>query len=110
MEKPLNKAIDTVISCIVDSYDYQMCLQLKEQMSNNSDLVDLMETIKKQQKQYVQSQYDEGYYQKLEELTGKLEQIPLYVVYSQYLENVNRKISWIIDELNDYFYCLLNGK
>ena len=34
--------------------------------------------------------------------------IPLYSIYNQKLNVINEKISYVNDELNDYFYKLLN--
>ena len=39
----------------------------------------------------------------------KLNTIPIYVVYMQYLEKVNEMINLVKDELNDYFVDILNN-
>ena len=51
----MNKAIDDVISVIVNSKDYQQCLQLKDKMKKNQELMKLIEDLKKAQKEYVKS-------------------------------------------------------
>ena len=45
MVKQLNKAIDDVISVIVNSKDYQQCLQLKDKMKKNQELMKLIDIL-----------------------------------------------------------------
>ena len=45
----------------------------------------------------------------LNENIEKLNTIPIYVVYMQYLEKVNEMINIVKDELNDYFVDILNN-
>ncbi len=108
MVNQLNKALDEVISCIVSTDEYKKCMQIKEQMSHNLELMALIEEIKKLQKQYVNTNSEEVF-KKLTELEEKLNAIPIYVIYMQYLEKVNEKISFVNDSLNDYFDKLLNN-
>lgn len=108
MVRQLNKALDEVISCIISTDEYQKCMQIKEKMSHNLELVGLIEEIKKLQKQYVNTNSEEVL-EKVKELEKKLNDIPIYVIYMQYLDNVNEKISFINDSLNDYFYKLFNN-
>ena len=42
------------------------------------------------------------------ELNDELNNIPLYITYSENLEKVNQMISYVNDELTDYFYEVLN--
>lgn len=77
-------------------------------MSNNIELMELIDKIKKLQKKYVNTN-DEEILVELKELEDKLNSIPMYVIYMQYLEKVNEKIEFVKDELNDYFYKVLNN-
>lgn len=104
----MQNALNEVISCITDSYEYKECLRLKNIMSNNSDVTDLVRDIKHLQRQYVRSNYDDDLGKKLKQLEKALLNIPIYAVYMKYLECVNNNISYVKDELNSYFYEVLN--
>lgn len=103
----LDKALDEVINCIIESDDYKKCIEIKEQMSKNTELMELIEEIKRLQKKYVNTNSEEVLAE-LTELEEKLNSIPIYVIYMQHLEKVNEKIEFVKDELNDYFYKILN--
>ena len=76
-------------------------------MASNEELVSLIEKIKKLQKKYVNTN-DQELLVELEKLEEELNNIPIYVIYMQYLEKVNEKIEFVKDELNNYFYEVLN--
>ncbi len=101
----MNKAIDDVISVIVNSKDYQQCLQLKDKMKKNQELMKLIEDLKKAQKEYVKSGIGK---EKIDSLEEELYQFPIYVVYMEHLEKVNDMLSYVEEDLNDYFYQLMN--
>lgn len=103
----LDKALDEVIRCIIESNDYQKYIGLKEQMNKNTELMELVEKTKKLQKKYVNTNSDDILIE-LKEVEEKLNSIPIYVIYLQYLEKINEKIEFVKDELNDYFYKILN--
>lgn len=106
----LNKSIEELISIIINSKEYQTCLQLKEQMSKNEELLEQINNVKNLQKKYIKSNYNEEVKQNLEEEEEKLKQIPIYVIYNENLEIVNRMINTINEELNQYFYDKLNSE
>ena len=106
MVKLLNKKLEEVISVIKDSKDYQECIKLKEKMKKNAELMQLVDTLKTLQKEYVKDGYQDK--EKLEEVENKLYEIPIYVTYMERLEKVNQMISYVEDDLNDYFYQLFN--
>lgn len=106
MVKLLNKAVEEVISVIQKSEDYQKCLELKEKMSQNKELMQLIENIKEAQKRYIKNgSQDKKEIQVLEE---KLSNYPIYVLYQQHLEKINSMISYVQDDLNEFFTQLLN--
>ena len=76
-------------------------------MASNEELASLIEKIKKLQKKYVNTN-DQELLVELEKLEEELNNIPIYVIYMQYLEKVNEKIEFVKDELNNYFYEVLN--
>ena len=102
------KAIDEVVSCIKDSLEYQNCMKIREKMSHNSEVMNLISDIKELQKQYIRSSYNKDIKKELDYKKKKLESIPIYVIYLQNLEVVNEKIEYVKDSLNDYFYQLFN--
>ncbi len=85
-----------------------MCQKLKKNMNENLELTNMVNEVKSLQQKYVKSNYDENIGTQLKELESKLSDIPIYVIYNQYLEKVNNMINLVNDELNDYFYKLLN--
>ena len=109
MEKLFNK-LDEVIECITDSLEYKNCISYKEQMTNNEEITELVKKLKILQKKYVKSNYDSKIKEELDEVTTRLNSIPIYNMYLSNLEKVNYKIEYVKDSLNDYFYNLLNKK
>ncbi len=107
MVKLMNKAIDEVINTIINSSDYKSCVEVKEKMSSNEELVSLINKIKSLQKKYVNTD-DENILKELNKLEEELNSIPIYVIYMQHLEKVNEMINLVNDELNNYFYDVLN--
>ena len=107
MVNQLNKAIDEVVEVITSSSDYKNCIELKKKMSNNQDICELVEQIKKLQKKYV-LENDSKILTELKSLEDRLNNIPIYVIYMQHLEKENEMINYVNDELNNYFYQVLN--
>lgn len=104
----MNKELDEVINTIINSYDYKSCIQLKEKMSTNKEICELVDKIKVLQKKYVRENGEEVL-EELKLLEERLNEIPIYVIYMQHLEKVNEMINYVKDELNDYFYKVLNN-
>ena len=100
--------LDELIDYIKNTIEYKKCLELKSRMSNNSNINNLIENIKSLQKKYIKSNYDSDIKVELDKLNDELNNIPLYITYSENLEKVNQMISYVNDELTDYFYKVLN--
>ncbi len=109
MEK-LFKKLDEVIKCITNSNEYKNCILYKDKMSSNSEINDLVKKLKILQKKYVKSNYDSSIKKELDDVSSRLNNIPIYNMYLTNLEKVNYKIEYVKDSLNDYFYNLLNKK
>lgn len=107
MEK-LYKAIEEVVECIKNSKEYMSCITLKNKMSNNEEIVKLVNEVKSLQKKYVKSNYDDDIKKQMDQVNSRLCEIPIYVQYLNDLEMVNLKIELVKDSLNEYFYKLLN--
>lgn len=104
----MNKELEEVINTIINSDDYKSCIQLKEKMSTNKEICELVDKIKVLQKKYVRENGEEVL-EELKLLEERLNEIPIYVIYMQHLEKVNKMINYVKDELNDYFYKVLNN-
>ena len=109
MEKKLSKAISEVVTSITDSEEFKECIRLKELMDKSSEIKELVNDIKVLQKKYVRTQ-DDKIKEELDTKQARLDSIPLYDGYQKKLAEVNRKIDFIKDELNDYFYKVVNEK
>ncbi len=104
----MNKELEEVINTVINSNDYKSCIQLKEKMSTNKEICELVDKIKVLQKKYVRENGEEVL-EELKLLEERLNEIPIYVIYMQHLEKVNEMINYVKDELNDYFYKVLNN-
>ena len=105
----LNNNIDDVVNTIKNSKEYKKCIELKKQMDSNEEITHLVKEIKIKQKKYIRNN-DSNILNELKELENRLNEIPIYHIYLENLEIVNNMISYVKDELNDYFYLLLNKK
>ena len=109
MEKKLDNALDDLISSITESEDFKYCIKKKEKMDANVEIKKLVDSVKTLQKKYV-STMDDNVKKELEEVQEKLDNIPLYNSYYKKISNVNKKIDYIKEELNDYFYKVVNSE
>ena len=105
----LNRNLDEVVNCIKNSKEYKKCIELKEKMDTNDEINFLVKEIKLKQKKYIRSN-DSNILEELKLLEDKLNNIPIYHIYLENLEEVNNMINYVKDELNDYFDKLLNKK
>ncbi|MBR4617706.1 MAG: YlbF family regulator [Bacilli bacterium] len=112
MEKYLSneteKSLEELINYIKNSHEYIECMKLKEKISEDKDLMLLIDDVRKSQKNYIKSNYDKDKKIILDEKIKLLDLNSLYVMYSYYLEQVNYMINLIKDELNDYFFEITN--
>ena len=99
--------LDEIINYITNSSEYKKCISLKEKMSNNSKLMDKINKVKVLQKKYIKSN-DLSIKKELDLLIEDLNNEPLYYNYMNNLEVVNEMISFVNDELNNYFYRVIN--
>ena len=104
----MNKELEEVVTCIRESKDYKECIRLKSLMEKNEEIKELVSNIKELQKKYIRSGYDDVIKEELDSLEKRLYSIPIYDVYQRHLDEVNLMINYVKDELNDYFYKLLN--
>ena len=107
MEKKLNNSIDDLVNYIINTKEYKNCIKYKEEMKEDKDINNKVNSIKKLQKKYVRSN-DSSIKEKLDQLEEELNNNDLYVKYNQNLEVVNNMINYVKEELNEYFYKLFN--
>ena len=107
MVNQLRKELIDVIDTIKRSSDYLACIKLKDEMSKNSNLMELISRVKKLQKEYVKTK-NMDLKVELDECQQRLEQNPLYVTYINHLEKVNLMISYVEEDLNRFFFELTN--
>ena len=107
MEKKLSNSIDDLVDYIINTKEYKDCIKYKKEMENDKDIIDKVNNIKRLLKEYVRSN-DSSIKEKLDLLENELNDIDLYIKYNQNLEVVNQMINYVKEELNDYFYNLLN--
>ena len=105
----LNNRVDELIDYIRNSNEYQKCISLKKQMDENDYIKELVNKIKRLQKEYIKNN-SIATRDELDRLTTELNEIPVYYIYNQNLERINQKINYVKDSLNDYFDELLNKK
>ena len=103
----MDKALNDVIDCIKNSPEYIECIELKKKMDSNEEITKLIKDIKVLQKKLLRTDSIEVQ-EELDSKINRLNEIPLYSIYNQKLNVVNEKISYVNDELNDYFYKVLN--
>ena len=109
MEKKLNKAVNEIVTSITDSEEFKECIRLKEKMEKSTEIKQLVEDIKALQKKLIKTE-DPSVREELEKVQDRLNSIPLYDSYQKKLVEVNQKIEFIKDELNNYFYTVVNPK
>ena len=103
----MDKALNDVIDCIKNSPEYIECVELKKKMDSNEEINKLIKDIKLLQKKLLRTDSIEVQ-EELDSKINRLNEIPIYSIYNQKLNVINEKISYVNDELNDYFYKVLN--
>ena len=54
MEK-LDKSLEEIVSCIKNSNEYMECIEIKEKMKSNEELMEMIEDIKKSKKEKIKA-------------------------------------------------------
>ena len=98
--------LNGIINYITDSFEYKKCIKLKKLMSAGN-IKEKVNEVKKLQKLYIKEN-DKEIKKMLDKKLFELNKIPIYVEYNYYLQKVNEMINLVKDELNEYFYKVLN--
>lgn len=105
MENLLNK-IDDLVNTIKDSNEYKRYLELENKISNNNEIMTLINDVKNKEKAIVNSKSKEEsilLQKELDDLLSKLNEYPLYNEYIELQEELNNLFGTIKDKLNNYF-------
>ena len=113
MERYLNnnssEKLDKIIKYIMNSKPYIKVKELKEKMKKDTSLMNLINDVKALQKTYIKSGKDKKIKKDLDEKLNHLNKNNLYAEYNYYLEQVNKMIDFVNEELNAYFHNLTNN-
>lgn len=109
MSKEIENKLEEIINYIKESISYQNYLKSKELLEQRKDLIEIINEIKKLQKEIVKNpknknELDNKIKEKLEILNNDI----TYVQYSNYLEEVNNMLIIFENKLNKYFYDVFN--
>ena len=105
MEALLNK-IDDIVDTIKGSEEYKKYLDLELKVSNNKEIMSLIEEVKDKEKAIVNSKSKkdtESLKKEIDILLAKLNEYPLYNEYIELQEEFNNLFGTIKDKLNNYF-------
>lgn len=105
MNKEVNDKIDEIINEIETSDIFKKYLLLKDKISNNKELMELINKVRIMQKDYLHKKVSK---EKLDIMVNELNNHPLYREYNNTLYEINNTYGIIESNLNNYFYQLLN--
>ena len=108
MNKNIEKATDDLVKYIKDQKEYKRCIHLKKIMKDDLELMQLIDKVKKAQKEYIKSGYDKNKLEKLDALNKELEKYPIYFDYNNNLKIINDKINTLVTEINEYFDSVIS--
>lgn len=109
LDKNISNDLDEVINYIKNTPEYINVTSIKNKMSNNEELIENINNLKRLQKLYVKSNYkDQDLMFQIDKINKYLKNTPIYVEYTRNLEEVNNKLTILKEELDNYFNNLLN--
>lgn len=112
MKDNLLNCIDEVISIIESSNEYQKYQTISKKMKNNSEIMNLISSVKALQQRLVKeqslgkdiSEIDEEINKKLKQL----EEYPIYLGYTYLQEDLNSNIVLVKEKIENYINNLTN--
>lgn len=99
--------VEEMINYIENTNDYKNYLLIKEKMSNDIEINNLLDEIKHLQKRLANN-YNVKIKEELEEKNKVLENIPLYREYLNTLDEINNTFNIVENSLNKYFMDKVN--
>ena len=106
LNKEILEKVDELVKEIEDSPDYQKYLLLKDKISKNKELMELINKVRVLQKDYVHHLTKK---EELDKLVDELNSNPLYREYNNTLYEINNTYAIIESKLNKYFQDKLNN-
>lgn len=105
--KKVLQEIDQLVEIIECSEEYQAYLRIQQKMSQNKELMQLIDNIKKTEQNLAKKEQlglnKEDIIQILNELISKLEEYPIYQEYQVRQEDLNQQFQLIKNTINYYF-------
>lgn len=108
LNNSLNAKLDDIINYIKNTDAYKNFLKTKKLMSENHELIGMIDEVKKYQKDIVRNIDREDKKIKYKQLLDRLMEDPLYLEYIEYLDEVNNMLNIFENKLNKYFFDLFN--
>lgn len=105
MNNEIIKKVDEIILEIENSEVYKKYLLLKENISNNKELMELINKVRVMQKDVLHKKVKQ---EELENIVNELNNHPLYIEYNNTLYEINNVYGIIESSLNNYFEKILN--
>lgn len=105
----IKKDIDGLFETIEDSKIYKEYLSVKKQLSKNTEIMKIIEEIKRYQKILVNNK-DKIIEKELSKLYDKLNSYPIYQSYLDVLEELNNELTNIKILFENYFRFTLKIK
>ena len=105
MNKDISDKVDEIITEIENSDIYKKYLSLKDSLSNNKELMELINKVRVMQKDYLHNKITE---EELEKLVNELNNHPLYREYNNIIYEINNTYGIIESSLNNYFNKIIN--
>lgn len=105
--KKVLQEIDQLVEIIEHSNEYQTYLSIQQKMSQNKELMQLINHIKETEQDLAKKEQfglnTEDTTQTLNELISKLEEYPIYQEYLVRQEDLNQQFQLITNTINHYF-------
>lgn len=112
MKDNLLNCIDEVISIIENSDEYQKYQTISKKMNNNSEVMNLISSIKILQQHLVKEQSLGNNISEIDEEINKklklLEEYPIYLEYTYLQEDLNNSILLVKEKIENYINNLTN--
>lgn len=112
MKDNLLNCIDEIISIIENSDEYQKYQTISKKMKNNSEVMNLISSIKILQQRLVKEQSLGNNISEIDEEINKklklLEEYPIYLEYTYLQEDLNNSIFLVKEKIENYINNLTN--
>ena len=105
LNKEILEKVDDIIQTIEESTEYKKYLDLKEKISNNKELMELINKVRVMQKDVLHKKNSQT---DLDKLLDELNNNPLYREYNNVIYELNNTYSIVENSINNYFEKIVN--